>query len=102
MIGWIIYKTAVYAFIPACTYVISNISTSIGTTLGTQLGLNILNRIWRITSDKLRGSTTITLKCSRTYIVHNGEVINIDPSKQYTIIRGKLTVTDLCANKRSG
>lgn len=87
MLGWIAYKVATYAFIPACTY--------IGTTIGTHVGLGLVGRIWRVATDKLRGVVNVTLKRSRTYIVHRGEVLEIDPRKRYIILRGELLVEDI-------
>lgn len=86
MLGWFVYTVASYSIVPAATY--------LGATLSAKIGINIAGKIWKCVSDGVRGVVTVTLKKSRMYVVCRGEVIELDPRKKYTIVRGEVHVEE--------
>lgn len=71
-----------YALIPVATYG--------GAAIGAQIGKTLASRAWDAMVNKVRGVVNLNLSVDRIYIILNGEVIELDPRKKYTIVRGEV------------
>jgi len=91
MLGWIGAKAVSYVAAPMAKWV----GVAVASTIGTKIGLGIVGRVWTASVNKLRGVVTHTFARSQVYIVIGGEVIAVQPRKQYLIARGEVREYDI-------
>lgn len=87
MLTTIACYAASYTLWPACKY--------IGASAGAHLGKNIISRVWRATTDKLRGIVSLELRRDRIYIVKDGVPLETNRRLKYIISCGEVTILDL-------
>ena len=56
-------------------------------------GLQFLGRLWSAGINKVRGVMNITVHTDKTYIIHRGRIIIVDPKKTYTVTGDEVRIT---------